>query len=204
MEYREIAHQQGIVNWRRVPALNTAPDFIEDVAQMVIDALDAPALSIAEAASKSYSDTLSLSAATGSGSATSGPVSSVSMLSPTALSGDLFNRPSLDVRSPEEETKKRKTRVVKSKKDDDDHNNNGHSDGHSSGHKSHNTGSISASPSTSSSIIADPDELSVSTQSIRGPQDLLASFGLLGAAGTYKCEVCHTRFEFLCIIVLSV
>lgn len=58
MEYKEIAHESGIVNWRRVPALNTDPLFIEDMANLVEEALEAPVLSVAEAASNSYSDIL--------------------------------------------------------------------------------------------------------------------------------------------------
>ena len=36
MEYRELAHECGVLNWRRVPALNTDEDFIEDMADMVV------------------------------------------------------------------------------------------------------------------------------------------------------------------------
>jgi len=38
-EYRELAEESGITNWGRVPALNTNPVFIDDLAQAVIDAL---------------------------------------------------------------------------------------------------------------------------------------------------------------------
>ena len=58
MEYKEIAHESGIVNWKRVPALNTEPLFIEDLANLVEEALESPSLSVAEAASNSYSDIL--------------------------------------------------------------------------------------------------------------------------------------------------
>jgi ferrochelatase len=54
MEYRELAEENGISNWRRVSALNTDEGFIEDMADMVVDALKSPSLSISEASSQSY------------------------------------------------------------------------------------------------------------------------------------------------------
>lgn len=42
MEYRELAEESGIEKFHRVPALNTHPVFINDLAEMVIEALDAP------------------------------------------------------------------------------------------------------------------------------------------------------------------
>lgn len=39
MEYRELAEESGIQYWRRVPALNTNPAFIGDLADAVIEAL---------------------------------------------------------------------------------------------------------------------------------------------------------------------
>lgn len=42
IEYREIAEESGIETFRRVPALNTHPGFIDDMANMVIDALESP------------------------------------------------------------------------------------------------------------------------------------------------------------------
>lgn len=42
IEYREIAEESGIETFRRVPALNTHPGFIDDMANMVIDALRSP------------------------------------------------------------------------------------------------------------------------------------------------------------------
>ncbi|MBE9137951.1 ferrochelatase [Nodosilinea sp. LEGE 07088] len=42
MEYREIAHEAGIPGFHRVPALNTHPRFIADMADMVTEALTAP------------------------------------------------------------------------------------------------------------------------------------------------------------------
>jgi len=49
MEYREVAEENGITNWRRVPALNMDENFISDLASMVTDALHEPAISISEA-----------------------------------------------------------------------------------------------------------------------------------------------------------
>ena len=52
MEYRELAEEHGITNWRRVPALNTDDRFIEDMADLVCEALEAPAVTLSEAASQ--------------------------------------------------------------------------------------------------------------------------------------------------------
>ncbi|MEB3213055.1 MAG: ferrochelatase [Leptolyngbyaceae bacterium] len=43
MEYGELAEEAGIHNFQRVPALNTHPVFINDLADMVLDALNSPA-----------------------------------------------------------------------------------------------------------------------------------------------------------------
>jgi len=43
MEYGELAEEAGIQNFQRVPALNTHPVFINDLAEMVVDALNSPA-----------------------------------------------------------------------------------------------------------------------------------------------------------------
>ncbi len=48
MEYREIAEESGIEGFHRVPALNTHPIFINDLAEMVIDALNSPAVKFEE------------------------------------------------------------------------------------------------------------------------------------------------------------
>eukprot|EP00594_Rhizosolenia_setigera_P010708 CAMPEP_0178958430 /NCGR_PEP_ID=MMETSP0789-20121207/11617_1 /TAXON_ID=3005 /ORGANISM="Rhizosolenia setigera, Strain CCMP 1694" /LENGTH=519 /DNA_ID=CAMNT_0020641093 /DNA_START=41 /DNA_END=1600 /DNA_ORIENTATION=+ len=48
MEYREVAEEAGIVNWRRAPALNTDPLFIDDLSDMVKTALEEPAQSVTE------------------------------------------------------------------------------------------------------------------------------------------------------------
>ena len=53
MEYRELAEENGITNWRRVPALNTDEIFINDMADLVIEALESPAVSVAEAQASS-------------------------------------------------------------------------------------------------------------------------------------------------------
>jgi ferrochelatase len=49
IEYRELAHESGITNWRRSPALNTDATFIDDMADMVADALNEPSQSVTEA-----------------------------------------------------------------------------------------------------------------------------------------------------------
>lgn len=42
IEYREVAEEAGIETFRRVPALNTHPGFINDMATMVIEAANSP------------------------------------------------------------------------------------------------------------------------------------------------------------------
>ncbi|CAB9520694.1 Ferrochelatase-2, chloroplastic [Seminavis robusta] len=49
IEYRELAEESGITNWRRCPALNTEASFIDDMADMVMDALEEPAQTVTEA-----------------------------------------------------------------------------------------------------------------------------------------------------------
>ena len=39
IEYRELAEENGVSNWRRVSALNTDKGFIDDMADMVVEAL---------------------------------------------------------------------------------------------------------------------------------------------------------------------
>ncbi len=46
IEYREIAEHSGIHNFRRVPALNTHPLFIEAMADLVLQALKSPSLKL--------------------------------------------------------------------------------------------------------------------------------------------------------------
>lgn len=48
IEYRHLAEEAGISQFYRVPALNTHPVFIEALADMVVEALRSPALSLAE------------------------------------------------------------------------------------------------------------------------------------------------------------
>ena len=49
IEYRELAEESGVTNWRRCPALNTDKQFITDMADMVHDALVEPTQSVTEA-----------------------------------------------------------------------------------------------------------------------------------------------------------
>ena len=49
MEYRELALEHGITNWRRAPALNTHPGFVADLADMVVEALSEPSMTVTEA-----------------------------------------------------------------------------------------------------------------------------------------------------------
>lgn len=48
IEYRELAEEAGIENFHRVPALNTHPTFINDLALMVEDAIKAPQVKLSE------------------------------------------------------------------------------------------------------------------------------------------------------------
>lgn len=48
IEYRELAEESGVSNWRRCPAPNTDPTFIEDMADMVYEALNEPAQTVTE------------------------------------------------------------------------------------------------------------------------------------------------------------
>jgi protoporphyrin/coproporphyrin ferrochelatase len=50
IEYREVAEKSGIHNFRRVPAPNTHPVFINALAQLVIDALRNPSFKLSQAA----------------------------------------------------------------------------------------------------------------------------------------------------------
>ncbi|BCL39185.1 ferrochelatase [Nostoc sp. MS1] len=50
IEYREIAEEAGIHNFRRVPAPNTHPLFIRALADLVIDALNQPSFKLSQAA----------------------------------------------------------------------------------------------------------------------------------------------------------
>ena len=48
MEYREIAEEAGIERFNRVPALNVHPVFINDLATLVVNALNAPEVKFAD------------------------------------------------------------------------------------------------------------------------------------------------------------
>lgn len=48
MEYRHLAEEAGIGSFHRVPALNTHPVFIESLATLVVDSLDAPSRQFSE------------------------------------------------------------------------------------------------------------------------------------------------------------
>jgi protoporphyrin/coproporphyrin ferrochelatase len=49
IEYRELAEESGVTNWRRCPALNTDPAFIADMCDLVYEALAEPTQSVTEA-----------------------------------------------------------------------------------------------------------------------------------------------------------
>ena len=51
IEYREIAHEAGITNFRRVPALDTDPAFIDALAALVQQSLAGPEVNLDQAAS---------------------------------------------------------------------------------------------------------------------------------------------------------
>jgi ferrochelatase len=48
IEYRELAEESGIENFRRVPAPNTHPLFIRALADLVLDALQSPSLKLSQ------------------------------------------------------------------------------------------------------------------------------------------------------------
>jgi len=56
MEYRELAEEHGVVNWRRVPALNTDDTFISDMRDLVLEAISSPAVSVTEATTQTIND----------------------------------------------------------------------------------------------------------------------------------------------------
>jgi ferrochelatase len=43
MEYRELAEECGVTKWTRVPAMNTDPGFIADLADLVVSFHRVPA-----------------------------------------------------------------------------------------------------------------------------------------------------------------
>ncbi|MBW4487740.1 MAG: ferrochelatase [Trichocoleus desertorum ATA4-8-CV12] len=48
IEYRELAEESGIHHFQRVPALDTHPGFIEDLANLVVEALEAPPIALSQ------------------------------------------------------------------------------------------------------------------------------------------------------------
>ncbi len=48
IEYREVAEKAGIHNFRRVPALNTHPLFIQSLADLVVEAVNNPDLKLSQ------------------------------------------------------------------------------------------------------------------------------------------------------------
>jgi ferrochelatase len=48
IEYRELAEEAGIEHFNRVPALNTHPTFINDLADLVVSSLNSPSRKFAE------------------------------------------------------------------------------------------------------------------------------------------------------------
>lgn len=48
IEYRELAEHSGIHNFRRVPALDTNPLFIQSLAELVVEALKSPSLKLSQ------------------------------------------------------------------------------------------------------------------------------------------------------------
>lgn len=48
IEYRELAEESGIHHFKRVPALDNHPVFIEDLAELVLDAMNSPSLKLTE------------------------------------------------------------------------------------------------------------------------------------------------------------
>jgi protoporphyrin/coproporphyrin ferrochelatase len=48
IEYRELAEESGIQHFQRVPALNTHPVFINDLADMVVSAMNSPSMKLTE------------------------------------------------------------------------------------------------------------------------------------------------------------
>ena len=68
---RELAEDSGVIHWRRAPALNTDQLFIQDMADMVLEALRSPALSVSEAAAR-HSDVIESYGGAGTGERESG------------------------------------------------------------------------------------------------------------------------------------
>lgn len=101
IEYRELAEENGITNWRRCPALNTDEGFIEDMADLVMEALSEPATTVTEACvannceieTQPFDERMgmvtSLETNTASGNKKSGDVDAKSMITAELLNGRL-------------------------------------------------------------------------------------------------------------------
>jgi len=56
IEYRELAEENGIENWKRCPALNYDATFINDMADLVVDSLNSPIQTVTEACVRNNCD----------------------------------------------------------------------------------------------------------------------------------------------------
>lgn len=86
MEYRELAEESGVEQWGRVPALDTNPVFIDDLADAVVESLDG----MSKAASMSPGD---LAAAVATSSVLRGSLDESSSPTKRKVRGDLAATP---------------------------------------------------------------------------------------------------------------
>ena len=86
MEYRELAEESGVEQWGRVPALDTSPVFIDDLADAVVESLDG----MSKAASMSPGD---LAAAVATSSVLRGSLDESSPTTKRKVRGDLAATP---------------------------------------------------------------------------------------------------------------
>lgn len=86
MEYRELAEESGVEQWGRVPALDTNPVFIDDLADAVVESLDG----MSKAASMSEGD---LAAAVATSSVLRGSLDESSPTTKRKVRGDLAATP---------------------------------------------------------------------------------------------------------------
>ena len=86
MEYRELAEESGVEQWGRVPALDTNPVFIDDLADAVVESLDG----MSKAASMSEGD---LAAAVATSSVLRGSFDESSPTTKRKVRGDLAATP---------------------------------------------------------------------------------------------------------------
>lgn len=92
IEYRELAEENGVSNWRRAPALNTDATFINDMADMVVEALDQPSQSVTEACVANNVGTIDyLDDTSDISSAGIGGVGAATTFSSTGVHGELKN-----------------------------------------------------------------------------------------------------------------